>query len=169
MRFEVFKRDSFTCQYCGAMPPKTPLEVDHIHPISKGGTNDKMNLVTACFDCNRGKSNVTLSSVPDSLNTVSERKILAQQQYKVYKKILEKERKLMEDDIDTVEQIYSNAYRDYCFTDAFRGSVKRFIEILGVSQVEDAMSAACSRVYYHEQQVLKYFCGICWGRIKEKQ
>jgi hypothetical protein len=31
------------------------LEVDHIHPVSKGGTDDSMNLITSCFDCNRGK------------------------------------------------------------------------------------------------------------------
>lgn len=55
-RFEVFKRDSFKCQYCGASAPDVVLEVDHIHPVSKGGKNDTLNLVTSCWDCNRGKS-----------------------------------------------------------------------------------------------------------------
>ena len=54
-RFEVFKRDSFTCQYCGRMAPDVVLEVDHINPIANGGDDDIMNLVTSCFDCNRGK------------------------------------------------------------------------------------------------------------------
>lgn len=40
LRFEVFKRDSFTCQYCGRSAPEVVLEVDHIVPVSKGGTND---------------------------------------------------------------------------------------------------------------------------------
>ena len=61
IRFEVFKRDKFTCQYCGRMAPDVVLEVDHIKPISKGGTNDILNLVTSCKDCNRGKSNIKLS------------------------------------------------------------------------------------------------------------
>ena len=61
MRFEVFKRDSFTCQYCGRMAPDVVLEVDHIKPVSKGGKNELINLVTACLECNRGKSNVELS------------------------------------------------------------------------------------------------------------
>lgn len=60
-RFEVFKRDSFTCQYCGSKAPDVVLEVDHIEPVSEGGTDDLINLVTACFDCNRGKSNRRLS------------------------------------------------------------------------------------------------------------
>lgn len=55
-RFEVFKRDSFTCQYCGAKAPDVILEIDHIQPVKDGGTNDIMNLVTSCFACNRGKS-----------------------------------------------------------------------------------------------------------------
>lgn len=55
IRFEVLKRDNFTCQYCGAHGEGVVLEVDHIIPISKGGTSDMGNLSTACFDCNRGK------------------------------------------------------------------------------------------------------------------
>jgi len=61
MRFEVFKRDKFTCQYCGRQAPEIVLEIDHIKPISKGGANDILNLITSCFDCNRGKTNRELS------------------------------------------------------------------------------------------------------------
>jgi len=61
LRFEVFKRDSFTCQYCGRKAPDVLLVVDHIEPISKGGTNDLLNLITACKDCNEGKSDRVLS------------------------------------------------------------------------------------------------------------
>lgn len=56
IRFEIFKRDSFTCQYCGKGAPEVILEVDHIMPVSKGGDNDITNLITSCFDCNRGKT-----------------------------------------------------------------------------------------------------------------
>ena len=49
----VFKRDNYTCQYCGKVGGK--LEADHIIPFSKGGTDDMDNLVTACRKCNRQK------------------------------------------------------------------------------------------------------------------
>ena len=49
VRFEVFKRDSFKCQYCGKSAPDVVLEVDHIIPVSKGGDNDISNLITACL------------------------------------------------------------------------------------------------------------------------
>ena len=55
VRFEVFKRDKFTCTYCGRKAPDVVLEVDHIIPVAEGGKNDIMNLTTSCRDCNRGK------------------------------------------------------------------------------------------------------------------
>lgn len=60
VRFEVFKRDSFTCQYCGAKSPDVVLNVDHIHPVADGGENDILNLITSCFGCNNGKSDKKL-------------------------------------------------------------------------------------------------------------
>lgn len=60
-RFEVFKRDSFTCQYCGRMAPDVVLEVDHINPVANGGDNEIINLITSCYDCNRGKGKRKLS------------------------------------------------------------------------------------------------------------
>ena len=61
IRFEVFKRDKFTCQYCGRMAPDVILEVDHIRPVIDGGNNNILNLVTSCRDCNRGKGKTRLS------------------------------------------------------------------------------------------------------------
>ncbi len=55
LRYAILSRDSFTCRYCGAQAPHVYLEVDHVVPKSHGGSNDPGNLVTACFDCNRGK------------------------------------------------------------------------------------------------------------------
>ena len=61
LRFEVFKRDNFKCQYCGMSAPDVVLNVDHIDPVSNGGENDILNLVTSCRDCNSGKSDRLLS------------------------------------------------------------------------------------------------------------
>lgn len=61
MRFEIFKRDDFTYQYCGQRPPDVVLEVDHIHPRSQGGDEEDLNLITSCFPCNRGKADKVLT------------------------------------------------------------------------------------------------------------
>jgi hypothetical protein len=61
IRFEILKRDNFTCQYCGKKAPETEMEVDHIIPVSRGGTHDYSNMTTSCFACNKGKKNVLLT------------------------------------------------------------------------------------------------------------
>lgn len=61
IRFCVLQRDGFKCCACGASPAKDPnvnLHIDHIIPVSKGGTSDISNLQTLCERCNLGKSNV---------------------------------------------------------------------------------------------------------------
>lgn len=60
MRFNVLKRDSFTCQYCGAKAPDVVLHVDHIKPVADGGKDTLLNLVTSCQPCNGGKGKVPL-------------------------------------------------------------------------------------------------------------
>ncbi len=57
MRFAVLYRDGFTCQYCGRKPPEVTLHVDHRNPFSLGGEHSMENLLTACSECNLGKSN----------------------------------------------------------------------------------------------------------------
>lgn len=55
VRWQVFARDSFVCQYCGRRPPEVVLEVDHRTSVANGGNDTLENLATACADCNRGK------------------------------------------------------------------------------------------------------------------
>lgn len=78
LRFEVFKRDSFTCQYCGRTAPNVILEIDHINPVSKGGKNNILNLVTSCMDCNRGKSNRELKENTVLDATLKQAKVLSE-------------------------------------------------------------------------------------------
>lgn len=56
LRYEVLRRDSHTCRYCGASAPDVLLRVDHVTPVALGGTDTPENLVTACDPCNSGKS-----------------------------------------------------------------------------------------------------------------
>jgi 5-methylcytosine-specific restriction endonuclease McrA len=60
LRFQVLIRDRFTCQYCGKKAEATELQIDHIYPKSKGGKGNPENYITACKECNIGKSDVLL-------------------------------------------------------------------------------------------------------------
>ena len=55
LRHEVFMRDGYRCRECGASKDETSLEIDHIIPVARGGTNDIDNLQTLCRECNRMK------------------------------------------------------------------------------------------------------------------
>lgn len=55
MRPAVFTRDNYTCQNCDEKLSILDAEVDHIHPIARGGTNHIDNLQTLCRSCNRRK------------------------------------------------------------------------------------------------------------------
>jgi hypothetical protein len=66
VRFEVLRRDGFTCRYCGRKAPMVRLQVDHVVPWSLGGSDDLSNLVAACSECNVGKSAKTLTGIVDA-------------------------------------------------------------------------------------------------------
>lgn len=168
-RFDIFKRDAFICQYCGGSPPSIVLEVDHINPVCAGGSNHIDNLITSCFNCNRGKGGTELSVFPSSI--VDKAEVLKEKvlQYKELQKLQKKIKDLQDADLDLIEQVYSDSFDGYVFNPRFRnGSVLKFLLLLGVNEVVDAMNIACSRIYYNEDKALKYFCGVCWGKIRDR-
>lgn len=63
LRFQVLTRDGFKCRYCGQAAPHVELQVDHVHPRSKGGEDTLDNLVASCRECNLGKRDVLLPAL----------------------------------------------------------------------------------------------------------
>ncbi len=65
LRFNILARDNFKCVYCGRNPVEhnTVLHIDHRYPKSKGGSDTADNFVTACAECNMGKSNTVLGEL----------------------------------------------------------------------------------------------------------
>lgn len=55
-RKNLFKRDRYTCQYCGTQPGPEELTVDHVVPRSRGGVSSWENCVLACVECNKVKA-----------------------------------------------------------------------------------------------------------------
>lgn len=110
IRFEIFKRDGFCCQYCGSRPPEVVLEVDHIDPRSNGGNDDEINLITSCFECNRGKSNRTLNQ--NSPRPDADIEYLAsQQEIAEAKRFLESRNRLNDIRTDVVQAIQDHWYK----------------------------------------------------------
>jgi 5-methylcytosine-specific restriction endonuclease McrA len=58
-RKNIFKRDRYTCQYCGKQPGPEELTIDHVMPRSRGGTSTWENCLLACVECNKRKADKT--------------------------------------------------------------------------------------------------------------
>jgi hypothetical protein len=166
-RFEVFKRDGFTCLYCGAHPPSVILHCDHIVPVAEGGGNEMDNLTTACERCNLGKSSVPLTVVPMSLAEKAAIVKEREAQLKAYTKILRAAKDRIIEDSWEVATPFCEAYRKESIRKDWFASINRFVELLGVMEVIDAMSVALSRKSHRgQQECFVYFCGICWRKVR---
>lgn len=58
-RRNIFKRDRYTCQYCGLQPGTEDLTIDHVMPKSRGGFSAWENCILACVSCNKKKADRT--------------------------------------------------------------------------------------------------------------
>jgi 5-methylcytosine-specific restriction endonuclease McrA len=58
-RLNVYRRDDFTCQFCGQRHAPSDLTFDHVVPKSQGGQTCWSNITTACVPCNQRKANRT--------------------------------------------------------------------------------------------------------------
>lgn len=166
-RFEVFKRDSFECQYCGAHPPGVILHVDHIVPVASDGGNDFDNLVTACSDCNSGKGAVDLSVVPQSLADKAAQVQEREAQLAGYYAVMEARRERVEDDAWRVAEALYPGSSEQGLSRQYLASIKRFNEAIGLHSVLEAAEIARAK-FYGGSKLFRYFCGICWNRVRER-
>lgn len=175
LRFEVFKRDRFTCQYCGRTPPSVVLHVDHVIPQSDGGPDTETNLVTACEGCNQGKSNIPLTEVTKTVAEQMERTRERREQVEALNRLLAEERDAEDAQIEELgtywyDLIYTKKGR-YVFGDDRARSIRTFLKKLPAMSIKEAIDIAASRVRVFEPERddkrWKYFCGVCWGKIRE--
>lgn len=165
-RFEVFKRDEFTCQYCGATPPKVILHVDHITPVAGGGQNDMDNLITSCQPCNQGKGAASLSCVPQSLKDKAETVKEREEQIRGYSEVMAARRERLEDESWQALEEFMRVFRTDSVSREEFASVKRFVETLGIDTVIWAVDLALARKPYYPSSCFRYFCGICWNKVR---
>lgn len=72
-RRNLFKRDRFTCQYCGIQPRPEALTIDHVIPRAQGGQSTWDNCALACVDCNHTKADRTPEQANMKLKKVPKR------------------------------------------------------------------------------------------------
>lgn len=72
-RANIFSRDTSTCQYCCARPPRSQLNLDHVVPRAQGGKTTWENVVCCCIPCNRRKGGRTPEQAGVKLRSVPRR------------------------------------------------------------------------------------------------
>lgn len=147
IRFEVFKRDKFTCQYCGRKSPDVILNCDHIDPVSKGGSNEITNLITSCFDCNSGKSDRKLN---DDTVVVKQRRQLEEIQQRREQIELMLEWKKSLDSLDSevgqmVIEYVESRINPYSITDKGKLGLENHIKKFGVNELLNGIDVGLSK------------------------
>lgn len=167
-RFEVFKRDEFVCQYCGATPPRVVLHVDHIVPVAEGGKNNMDNLITSCEPCNLGKGATPLSSVPKSLKEKTQEIAEREAQIQGYNAILaERMERIEQEAWDVAAALEGQEWIETFRRDNLQ-SIRVFLDKLCFVEVLEAAKIAFAWEVRSSQRRFKYFCGICWKKIREQ-
>ena len=146
-RFEVFKRDSFTCQYCGESAPKVLLELDHIMPIAKGGTDEILNLITSCNPCNNGKRANLLSD--DSVITKQRNQLEYLEERRQQMELLfEWKKSLSALDDETNEHVFSYINRNiepYQLSEKSRQSMVKLLKKYGLEALLKSVDLAAEK------------------------
>jgi hypothetical protein len=168
VRFEVFKRDSFTCQYCGRKAPDVILEADHVHPRAKGGTDDVLNLVTSCKDCNSGKRDRLLSetAVIDKqraqLEELQERREQIDMMFQWQESLLE----IQGDVVDRLHGVWRDA-TGYCLNEHGRKELKKHAKRFGIDELITAIHTAADQYLDRDDDgvVLRETVELAWKRV----
>jgi hypothetical protein len=157
-RFEVFKRDDFTCRYCGKKSPEVVLEVDHVVPVVEGGSDDAMNLVTSCWACNSGKSSVPLNQVMTGEDPHDRAIQLLEQerQLREYNEVLRAMRERREADVNALHDYWYESTSNV-FDDREHVWLLNELERTPVEQIRRAMEIAINR---RKVKTLQYVGGI---------
>jgi hypothetical protein len=143
VRFEVFKRDKFTCQYCGSKAPDVVLHVDHIHPVADGGGNDVLNLVTSCAGCNGGKGAKPLSDDSAVSRQRDQLAMLEERRQQIEMMVQWRQELAAQGDalVEAVAQAWTEAMPGSELNEVGRAKVAGMIKKSGFSVVMDAIES----------------------------
>jgi hypothetical protein len=163
VRFSVFARDNFTCVYCGEQPPAVVLNLEHVIPVCKGGTDDEANLRTACWDCNAGKGDKEIGeTIPIDADGFRQAQELAEQQMKAQQ--LADAIQARKDYRQQVVNLWCNALGLKQSSNRTISTIVNLIDEFDAVTVCEWIEIAAAKCYYDDTDAIKYVCGIARKR-----
>jgi hypothetical protein len=181
LRFEVFKRDSFRCQYCGASAPEAILEVDHVTPVVDGGKSDILNLITSCKPCNSGKGKRPLSDKTAITKQLDQLKELNERREQLEMLIQWKEElsNLKEESASRIGEYWSKHVPGFSLTEQGMRDLKKLMNQFEFQEILEAISIAADQYLKHDKKgnleadsvnlAFSKLRGICRTRRLEKK
>lgn len=175
LRFEILRRDGQTCRYCGAQAPDVKLTVDHVIPVALGGGDDPTNLVTACQQCNAGKS----STSPDE-HMVADVDAAALLFAKAIERVAEQRRADVRATLNLIDW-FNELWLTWGWEDSkgerhtvqrdigWQDSIARFVELGLIDEDFAYLVPVAMRGKARNDEKWKYFCGCCWREIGNRQ
>lgn len=175
LRYEVMRRDNHACRYCGGTAPDVKLTIDHVVPTTLGGKDEAENLVTACADCNAGKS-----SVPADASLVADVAADAWRWGKAMAAAADARRVLWAEQEQILDE-FTELWEDWTYGPehnrkylprplGWQDSIFRFIEA-GLDVVPDLQHCIgiAGRSKASPDDTWRYFCGVAWSEIRRRQ
>ncbi|MGS2645910.1 HNH endonuclease [Streptosporangium sp. G12] len=168
LRSEIFRRDNSTCHYCGAKAPNVEITIDHVIPVTLGGSDDPSNLVTACAPCNSGKT-----SVPPNAATVKQ---VSEDAFR-WARAIEAAAENMVGEHEAARAAFDKKWRAWgegrppvARPEDWGLSVDRFLKVgLPLPILLDCVDIAMRARHVKADDVFKYMCGAAWKEVKKLQ
>lgn len=171
LRFEVFRRDGYTCRYCGRSAPDFEMTIDHVVPEVLGGPDEPANLVTACADCNSGKTSIAPDAplvaqvAEDALRWATARRTAAYEMLEERDARVEQHERFLARWNEWGWGEESN-WQTEPLPATWNQSVDQFINAgLPMDIIIDSLNQAQSNL--NVRDTFKYFCGIAWARVRD--
>lgn len=169
-RFEVLRRDNFTCRYCRSNEGQ--LTVDHVVPVALGGTDAPDNLVACCKDCNAGKSSTspdaeTVANVADDAARWSEAMKRAAE-------TLAAEKKALASQVDHWEHAIWQSWNGpgdepLPLPDDWRDGIAGKLKAgLSMDDLRDAVDIAMNKRGIKNGNCFRYFMGVCNRKLADR-
>lgn len=173
LRYEVLQRDYYRCRYCGRTAPDVKLTIDHLVPVSLGGEDKPENLVTACSDCNAGKSSSTVQ--PGMIAKVS---YDALRWSAAMRRAGDVQRARLQE-LRAYIDLFDSTWCDWTIKatgahverpDNWRDSIENLLAAgLDIYSICDAVDIAMRKQGLLQSNVFRYFAGVAWSRVREQR
>lgn len=168
LRFQILRRDNHTCRYCGRSAPEVKLTVDHVNPETLGGGDDPSNLVTACADCNGGKSATPPDAAlvaqvnDDAIRWARARHLATEQALAEFE-----QRTTLREQFRSHWNQWEIGGRALTLPQDWAQTVDRFLALgLPMPILLEAVGVAMARKI-RADNVFNYVCGVAWNKLRE--